>query len=246
VRANAKVVLDKRDFREAAAFLVREALGDSAAAGDAPGEAPGVAAAIARNTAQHLRLVAFSLLVAILVGIPLGVLATRSRPLAAVTLTVAGVLQTIPSLALLAFLIPLLGIGLWPALVALFLYSLLPIVRNTYTGLATIPPPLAESAEALGLPARARLFRVFLPMASPSIMAGIKTSAVINVGTATLAALIGAGGLGEPILSGITLRDNSLVLQGAIPAAALALVVQWGFDLLDRVVIPKGLRLSNQ
>ena len=129
-----------------------------------------------------------------------------------------------------------------PALVALFLYSLLPIVRNTFIGLTTIPPPLLEAAAALGLSPAALLFRVQLPMASPTIMAGIKTSAVINVGTATLAALIGAGGLGDPILSGIQLRQRDLILQGAIPAALLALLVQGAFDLLDRVVIPRGLR----
>jgi osmoprotectant transport system permease protein len=222
---------------------LRESLG--ASAGAAPPRGSGVLGDIAHNTLRHIQLVAISLLAAILCGIPLGVLATRSRLLATVTLAGAGLLQTIPSMALLAFLIPLLGIGMLPALVALFLYSLLPIVRNTYTGLTTIPPHLAESAEALGLTPRAQLFRVSLPLASPSILAGIKTSAVINVGTATIAALIGAEGLGHPIVQGIDLRDDSLILQGAIPAAILALLVQWGFDLLDRVLIPRGLRLSS-
>jgi len=156
---------------------------------------------------------------------------------------VTGLLQTIPSLALLAALIPLFGIGVVPALIALFLYSLLPIVRNTYVGLTTLPSPLEEAAAGIGLSPRAQLFRVRLPMASPAIMAGIKTSAVINVGTATLAALIGAGGLGEPILSGIQLRQGSLILQGAVPAALLALLVQRLFDLVDRAAIPQGLRL---
>jgi len=181
---------------------------------------------------------------AILIGVPLGVVAARAPRLAGPTLTLVGLLQTIPSLALLALLIPLLGIGVVPALVALFLYSLLPIVRNTFVGLVTIPPPLSEAAAALGLSPSALLLRVQLPMASPTIMAGIKTSAVINVGTATLAALIGAGGLGDPILSGIQLRQHSLILQGAVPAALLALAVQWGFDALDRFVIPRGLRLA--
>jgi osmoprotectant transport system permease protein len=192
-----------------------------------------------------LKLVALSLLLAILVGIPLGVLATRSAFLGGAILSLSGLLQTIPSLALLALLIPFLGIGAIPALVALFLYSLLPIVRNTYVGLTTIPQPLAEAAEAIGLSSAAKLFRVRLPMASPAIMAGIKTSAVINVGTATLAALIGAGGLGEPILSGIQLRQNGLILQGAIPAAVLALLVQRAFDAFDLVVVPRGLRLPQ-
>jgi len=130
--------------------------------------------------------------------------------------------------------------------VALFLYSLLPIVRNTYTGLTTIPPALLESADVLGLTRSARLRRIELPMASPAILAGIQTSAVINVGTATLAALIGAGGLGEPILSGIQLRDTAMILEGAIPAALLALAVQGAFDLLERAVVPRGLRLRSE
>jgi osmoprotectant transport system permease protein len=163
--------------------------------------------------------------------------------LASVTLSGTGLLQTIPSLALLAFLVPVLGVGARPALVALFVYSLLPIVRNTYTGLTGLPGNLSEAAEAIGLTPAAQLWWVRLPMASPSILAGIKTSAVINVGTATLAALVGAGGLGQPILEGISLLDSSLIFQGAIPAAALALLVQWGFDLLENVLVPRGLRL---
>jgi osmoprotectant transport system permease protein len=242
IRANARVVLGQQSYQVSADSLLQGALG---VASDPAAVAPGVLPVLLRNTMQHLRLVGISLALAILIGVPLGVLATRSPAVANITLATAGVLQTIPSLALLAFLIPLLGIGVMPALVALFLYSLLPIVRNTYTGLSTIPPQLAESAAALGLSSRAQLFRVRLPMASPSILAGIKTSAVINVGTATLAALIGAGGLGDPILSGIQLRRNDLILQGAIPAAMLALLVQWAFDLLDRVIIPRGLRLPS-
>jgi osmoprotectant transport system permease protein len=153
--------------------------------------------------------------------------------------------QTIPSLALLALLVPLpfFGISARTAIAALFLYSLLPIVRNTASGLQDIPRSLRESAIALGLTPSARLWQIYLPMASRSILSGIKTSAVINVGTATLAALIGAGGLGEPILSGLNLNDHVTILEGAIPAALLALLVQSLFDLFDRVLIPKGLRL---
>lgn len=243
IRANAAVVLEKRTPAEAAERLLGEALG---ATGAAPAATANAWDAILRNTLQHLKLVGLSLAAAILVGVPLGVLATHSRWLAGATLTGAGLLQTIPSLALLAFLIPLFGIGVVPALVALFLYSLLPIVRNTFVGVTTIPGSLAEAAAALGLSPAARLLRVQLPMASPAIMAGIKTSAVINVGTATLAALIGAGGLGEPILSGIQLRRTELILQGAVPAAVLALLVQWGFDLIDRAAIPRGLRLPAE
>jgi osmoprotectant transport system permease protein len=162
-----------------------------------------------------------------------------------VILSTTGVIQTIPSLALLALLVPIpfLGIGETTAIIALFLYSLLPIVRNTATGLANIPLPLKESARALGLEPSAQLRKVFLPLAMPTILAGIKTSAVINVGTATIAALIGAGGLGEPIISGLALNDSNTILQGAIPAAVLAIVVQLLFDVLERAVVPRGLRL---
>jgi len=200
---------------------------------------------LARWTARHLELAAFSLLLSVLVGIPLGIFASRGGAIGHVILGFAGIVQTIPSLALLALLVPLpfFGISVRTAIAALFLYGLLPIVRNTATGLQDIPRALRESAIALGLSPAARLWQIHLPMASRSILAGIKTSAVINVGTATLAALIGAGGLGEPILSGLNLNDHATILQGAIPAAVLALLVQSLFDLLDRVLIPKGLRL---
>jgi osmoprotectant transport system permease protein len=241
IRANARVVLQKESASQAAAVLLSEALGQAAGGS---GARPSVAREIARDTIRHLQLVAVSLLAAVVVGVPLGVLATRSRLLATAALSGSGLLQTVPSLALLAFLIPFFGIGPAPALVAIFLYSLLPIVRNTYTGLTTIPPHLSESAEALGLSPGATLLRVRLPMASPAIMAGVKTSAVIAVGLATLAAFIGAGGLGEPILRGISLLDRNLILQGAIPAAFLALLVQGFFDLLERLVVPRGLRIG--
>jgi osmoprotectant transport system permease protein len=198
-----------------------------------------------RHTADHLLLVSVSLLAAILVSIPLGVAAARRPRFGQAVLACVGVIQTIPSLALLVFMIPLLGIGGPPAVAALFLYSLLPIVRNTYAGLHDIPLHIRESAEALGLPAGARLRLVELPLASRAILAGIKTSAVINVGTATLGALIGAGGYGQPILTGIRLDDVGLILQGAVPAAALALLVQGGFELAERFFVPRGLRLKK-
>jgi len=194
-------------------------------------------------TRQHLFLVFVSLALSILVGVPLGIWAARSRPAAPPILSAVGLIQTIPSLALLAFLIPLLGqIGTVPTLIALFLYSLLPIVRNTYTGLTDIAPSLRESAVALGLPAGARLRLIELPLTARSILAGIKTSAVINVGTATIAAFIGAGGYGERINIGLTNYDNATLLAGAIPAALLALLVQFAFEGLDRVVVSAGLR----
>jgi osmoprotectant transport system permease protein len=200
---------------------------------------------LARWTLRHLQLAGFSLVLSIIVGIPLGIAASRGGAVGHVILGFAGVVQTIPSLALLALLVPLpfFGISVRTAIAALFLYGLLPIVRNTATGLQDIPRSLRESAVALGLSPIARLWRIYLPVASRSILSGIKTSAVINIGTATLAALIGAGGLGEPIISGLNLNDHVTILEGAIPAAVLALLVQWCFDLFDRVLIPKGLRL---
>ena len=198
-----------------------------------------------RWTSRHLQLAGVSLLLAIAVGVPLGIAASRGGAAGHAILGFASAVQTIPSLALLALLVPIPFFGISPrtAIAALFLYGLLPIVRNTATGLQDIAKPVRESAVALGLEPAARLWKIYLPIASRSILAGIKTSAVINIGTATLAALIGAGGLGEPILSGLNLNDHATILQGAIPAAALALLVQWSFDLLDRLLIPKGLRL---
>ncbi|MGH7137979.1 MAG: glycine betaine ABC transporter substrate-binding protein, partial [Pirellulales bacterium] len=200
---------------------------------------------LARRTREHLYLVAISLGYAIVVAVPLGILAARHRSLGQAILAGVGLIQTIPSLAILVFMIPLLGLGAKPAIVALFLYSLLPIVRNTYVGLHDLPSSLRESAEALGLPPMARLRLVELPLASRMILAGIKTAAVINVGTATLGALIGAGGYGQPILTGIRLDDVGLILEGAVPAAALAVVTQGVFELAERWLIPKGLRLKR-
>jgi osmoprotectant transport system permease protein len=206
----------------------------------------GRARAIADRAAEHLGLVAVSLLAAILLAVPLGVLAAKWRRLGQVVLAAVGVVQTIPSLALLVFMVPLLGIGAVPATVALFLYSLLPIVRNTHAGLKGISPQLRESAEALGLAPGAILRLIELPLASPSILAGIKSAAVINVGTATLGALVGAGGFGQPILTGVRLDDAGLILEGAVPASLLALAVQAGFELLERRVVPRGLRLQRE
>jgi len=196
------------------------------------------------NTKEHLYLVSISLFMAVILAVPLGIIAVKSSRFENIILGVTGIIQTIPSLALLVFMIPLMGIGGPPAIAALFLYSLLPIVRNTHSGIKDIPAPVMESAQALGLSAFAQLRLIELPMASRSILAGIKTSAVINVGTAALGALIGAGGYGQPILTGIRLDDTGLILQGAVPAAVLALLVQWLFDLSEYIFVPKGLRLE--
>jgi osmoprotectant transport system permease protein len=198
-----------------------------------------------RNTLQHLFLVVISLSAAIIVSIPLGILAYKNQKVGHLVLGIVGVIQTLPSLALLVFMIPFFGIGAVPAIVALFLYSLLPIVRGTYTGLKDISRDIQESAEALGLTPFAMLRLIEIPIASRSILSGIKTSAVINVGTATLGALIGAGGYGQPILTGIRLDNVGLILEGAIPAAVMALLVQGLFDLSERILVPKGLRLKE-
>ncbi len=212
-------------------------------------EEPSTAAQIARRTREHLDLVRRSLIPAIFVAIPLGVLAAKRPRLGRLILGAAGVVQTIPALALLVLLIApvayfglnTIGGGSVTAIVALFLYSLLPIVQNTVTGLATIPPELHESALALGLSPRFRLWHIELPLASPAILAGVKTAAVLNVGFATLGALVGANGYGQPILTGIRLNNTALILQGAIPAACLAILLQLAFELLERHALPAGL-----
>ncbi len=201
---------------------------------------------ILERTREHLFLVGISLVAAILLAVPLGIVAAYRPRIGQIILgTVAGI-YTIPALALLVFMIPLIGIGAWPAIVALFLYSLLPIVRNTQQGLREIPLSMRESAEVLGLSPMAKLLRIELPMSSGAILAGIKISAVLNVGTATLGALIGAGGYGQPILTGIRLDNLSLLLEGAIPAALLALLAQGLFELLGWLIIPRGLRLKPE
>ena len=194
-----------------------------------------------QRTREHLFLVSFSLLAAVLLALPLGILAAQYSKLGQGILAIVAAINTIPSLALLVFMIPLLGIGARPAIFALFLYSLLPIVRNTHQGLRDIPPAIRESAEALGLPAWTRLWWVELPLAAGSILAGIKTAAVINVGTATLGALIGAGGYGQPILTGIRLDSVPLILEGAVPAAVMALAAQGLFELAEYLLVPRGL-----
>jgi osmoprotectant transport system permease protein len=196
-----------------------------------------------RLTVEHLVLVACSLALGVAVGVPLGVWADRSRRARHWILAAAGVLQTVPALALLAFLIAALDrIGTLPAIIALFLYSLLPIVRNTESGLAGVPDSMRQSAIALGLTDWPRLRLIELPLAARTIIAGIKTAAVINVGTATIAAFIGAGGYGERIVAGLAVNDRVLLLAGAVPAALMALAVQWSFDLLERRFFWVGLR----
>lgn len=194
-------------------------------------------------TGRHLWLTGIAVLAAILFALPLGIVVSRRPALAGLALSGAGVLQTIPSIALLAFMLPLFGIGVAPAIAALFLYGLLPILRNTVAGLRNVDAQLIEVGRGLGMRARDLLWRVELPIAAPVILAGIRTAAVINVGTATLAAFIGAGGLGDPIVTGLTVTDTNLVLSGALPAAVLAMAVDAGLAGVERVATPRGLRL---
>ncbi|MCU0634222.1 MAG: ABC transporter permease subunit [Gemmatimonadaceae bacterium] len=199
-------------------------------------------AEIGARLIEHVRLVAIALGAAVLVGLPLGlVLADRPRR-AAATLQLLGVLQTVPSLALLAFLIPLLGIGIVPALLALWGYALLPIVRATVAGLQVADRDALHAVEALGTPARRILLEVRLPLAAPIVMSGVRTAAVLTIGTATHAAFIGAGGLGEPIVTGLALADTRRILAGAIPAAVLAIVVDALLALAERAVTPRRAR----
>ena len=197
--------------------------------------------ALARRTWRHLVLSAVSLLAAALVAVPCALVLERRRRLAEPLVRVTGLLQTVPGIALLAFMIPLLGIGIVPALVALFVYSLYPIVRNTYSGVRDPDPVAVNAAHAVGMTPAQVLRLVRLPLAAPTIMAGVRTAAVINVGTATLAAFIGAGGLGEPIVTGLALSDSGLILSGAVPAAVLALLVDLALAACERAVRPKGL-----
>ena len=240
IAMNARAMLDKVPEAQVAADFLAGELGVRAERAEEAGRVE----RILDRTREHLFLVAVSLLAALLIGIPLGVVSGKREHIGKAVLGAVGVMQTIPAMALLVLFIPLLGIGALPAMAAMFLYSLLPIVRNTATGLRDIAPGLLESAAALGLPPRARLRLVELPMASRAILAGIKTSAVLNVGTATIGALIGAGGFGQPILTGIRLDDTALILEGALPAAALALLLEGLFGLVERAVVPRGLRLK--
>lgn len=242
IRLNAAAELDGQPFaRVAADFL-------SGNAAPAAQSRPGWIARLFapdfwRLTAQHCLLVFGALALSVAVGVPLGIWAARSARARPWVLGLAGVLQTIPALALLAFLIAALGrIGMVPAVIALFLYGLLPIVRNTESGLGGIAPGLCKAGYALGLTRRAVLRLIELPLALPAILAGIKISAVINVGTATIAAFIGAGGYGERIVAGLAVNDHAMMLAGAVPAAVLAVLIQWLFERVERRFLPYGLQ----
>jgi osmoprotectant transport system permease protein len=259
-RMNAEAELEHKDFATvAASFLAQHpaaaaqagSVGSAGPAGSATTSAPQAddlwhkifGPDFGRLTLEHLTLVFLSLAASIVIGIPLGILAAKRPATEAVILGATGVVQTIPSLALLAVLIPLTGrIGAVPAFIALSLYALLPIVRNTHAALTQISRGMKDAALSLGMQAGTILHKIELPLAAPTIMAGIKTSAVINVGTATIAAFIGAGGYGERIVTGLALNDHGMLLAGALPAAALALLIEGGFRVAERWLIPAGLR----
>ena len=240
-RMNAAAELDKQPFDAVAAAFLSAA--PRAVASTKQGSGAFVdklfGADFARLTVEHLALVFLSLAASIVIGVPLGIAAARSRVAETVILGITGVIQTIPALALLAALIPLTGrIGTLPAFIALALYALLPIVRNTHAGLTQVSKGMKEAALSLGMQPRTVLARIELPLAAPTIVAGIRTSAVINVGTATIAAFIGAGGYGERIVTGLALNDHAMLLAGAIPAAALALAIELAFRLGERAWQP--------
>lgn len=245
-RMNAAAELEGKTFAHVAQEFLAGAL--QAPPADAPSTATAFWAKLFgpdtwRLTGEHLALVFLSLGVSMLVGIPLGIAAARYPTAEGIILGVTGVLQTIPSLALLAILIPLTGsIGLVPAFIALAIYALLPIVRNTHAGFTQIPSGMRQAAQVLGLSPTQTLRLVELPLARPTILAGVKTSAVINVGTATIAAFIGAGGFGERIVTGLALNDNATLLAGAIPVALMALLIEAGFTLGERRLVPQALR----
>jgi osmoprotectant transport system permease protein len=234
---NAAVVVDGRTFADVAAtFLADRGLTSVKLVPTGT-----FRASLLRNTLVHLKLAGSAVLAATIIGMGIALSVYRSRGISKTVLYVAGLLQTVPSIALLALLIPLAGVGQVPAVIALFLYSLLPIVRNAITALITIDPLLRRVAIALGLTQTQRLRYIYLPLALPHVLAGIRIAAVVSIGTATLAAFIGAGGLGEPIVTGLALNDSSLILQGAIPAALLAIAVELLFEGLERWLIPPHL-----
>ncbi len=234
IRLNARAELDHIEF----AAVAREFLGGEKSAKARTLWSALFAPDFGRLLVEHASLVFGSLLAAIAIGVPLGILAAKVRWVAQPVLVSTGLIQTIPSLALLAFLIPATGtIGVWPAMIALFLYALLPIARNTHAGILGIPAGVRQAATALGFVPSQVLRFVELPLAMPTILAGVKTSAVINVGTATIAAFIGAGGFGERIAQGLALNDHVLLLAGALPAAGLALIVHGIFEAAERAAI---------
>jgi osmoprotectant transport system permease protein len=236
---NSKVLYEKKSFAEVASEFLKS---KNLIKANTETKNPGVYVEIFKKTLEHIKITLISLLLALIIAIPLGVFIYIYSSISKPVLYFAGLLQTIPSIALLAFMIPLFGIGVVPAIAALFLYALLPILRNTASGLFTVDPLLRKVATGMGLTVWQKLRYIELPLAMPAIFAGIKTAAVINIGTATLAAFIGAGGLGEFIVTGLALNNTELILRGAIPAAMLAIITEFIFDLIEKIYVPKHLQ----
>lgn len=224
----------------ASSFLVAEDLVSDATAG------PSFLQQLWRNTQRHLKLTFTALVLAIFTGVGIAVLVHRHRTSTNIFLYFAGLLQTVPSIALLALLIPFVGVGQKPAIIALFLYSLLPIARNTVTAMQTIPAAYRQVAAAMGMTRGQELRYVLMPLAMPHVLSGIRTAAVISIGTATLAAFIGAGGLGDPIVTGLALNDSALILRGAIPAACLAILAELLFSGLERWLVVPHMRMDRR
>ncbi len=243
-RLNAEIDLKHRSIGDVAReyLLGQGLLSQPARRGESPS---GIRAELLDATLEHLGLVLCALLLSCVIGIPIGVMAVRYKRTGRLLIALTSLLQTIPSLALLCFLIPLFGIGARPTIFALFLYGLLPVSEATTTGLLSLDIRLLETAKILGLSRRQRLYLIELPLASRAILSGIKTTAVINVASATIAAMIGAGGYGRFITSGLAMNDVRMILMGAVPTAIMAVLFHFLFDLLARVVIPTGLRIGS-
>ena len=192
------------------------------------------------GTWQHIQLTLVALFIANLIALPLGIVLTRKRKIAETIIGITSVFQTIPSLALLGFMVPLFGIGFGPAIIALTIYGLLPILRNTYTGILGVDQAVIDAGTGMGMTSRQVLFMIELPLALPIIMAGIRTATVMVIGVATLAALVGAGGLGDLIFRGIAMARQDLILAGAIPAALLSIIFDYGLKKIEIAVQPKS------
>ena len=240
VAMNARADLEDMAEQEVAAGFLGERLGLGVTF-----ETEATVDRVIRNTREHLLMVGLAMLMGIFVAIPIGFLAHKLPHIGVPLLGMLGIMLTIPSLALLVFMLPLFGIGLVPAVAALFLYCLLPMAWNTYVGLKAIPPTIEESAEALGLSPMAKIFRIELPMAARSIMAGIKISTVLTIGFAALGGFIGAGGYGEPIYNALQDNKPGLAFIGAIPAAIMAILALALGELAERSIVPRGLRLRR-
>ena len=195
--------------------------------------------------AKHIELTIIAVLIAVVIGVPLGIFITKNKKVANIVIGFANLVQAIPSLAILGFLIPVIGIGSAPAITMVVLYSMLPLIKNTYTGITNINPDMLEAAKGLGMTNGQTLRLIKIPLAMPVIMAGVRMAAVTAVGLMTIAAFVGAGGLGYLVYSGIQTVDNNLILFGAIPAAILALFIDWIAGKIENATMPNGIKRAD-